>query len=56
MTFEQGIAYETEAQGVLLSSADAAEALDAFLTQASRQVRGSLKRRRRLTETGQTAL
>jgi enoyl-CoA hydratase/carnithine racemase len=31
MTFEQGIAYETEAQGILLSSADAAEALDAFL-------------------------
>ena len=30
MTFEQAIAYETQAQGVLLSSADAAEALEAF--------------------------
>ena len=30
MTFEQAIAYESQAQGVLLSSADAAEALEAF--------------------------
>ncbi|CAN5507437.1 2-(1,2-epoxy-1,2-dihydrophenyl)acetyl-CoA isomerase PaaG [soil metagenome] len=31
MTFEQAIAYETEAQGVLLSSQDVTEALAAFL-------------------------
>jgi 2-(1,2-epoxy-1,2-dihydrophenyl)acetyl-CoA isomerase len=40
MTFEQGIAFETEAQGVLLSSADAAEALDAFLTKRTARFEG----------------
>jgi 2-(1,2-epoxy-1,2-dihydrophenyl)acetyl-CoA isomerase len=40
MTFEQAIAYETQAQGVLLTSADAAEALDAFLAKREPRFEG----------------